>query len=271
VTVHDLRGTLRSFLSPERFSHKHSLCAALKVNHSPACIEFDITRLRREISGLPDGRVNVCFAGIVEFVVPVFHEHELEWVIFAGPRSVGPRLTSAARDTAPPPGKSPWPRGTPMAKPVNDDEAQAILENLRQLAARLRAWSTEIAKSGFETPLARDEYPDSLARRRTIIRNFIHHHHREAVRLEDLAQVLHLSESRAGHAVKEACGDTFVKLLNEARLRTAAGLLQHTNVSVLEIALRSGFGEVSQFHRNFRERFKSTPLKYRKQAESAQT
>ena len=87
------------------------------------------------------------------------------------------------------------------------------------------------------------------------------------MRLQDLAEVLHLSESRAGHAVKEACGETFLKLLTEARLRTAANLLHHTNLSILDVALRSGFGEISHFHRSFRERFKTSPLKYRKLCE----
>ena len=269
VTVHDLRGSLMPFLPPERGAHIHPLCAAMKVNHSEACVNFDVRRLRREISGLPDGRVNVCFAGIVEFVVPVFQAHELEWIFFAGPRSAGSKLSIAARDTQAMPGKSPWPRGTAPAKPIDDDEAQTVLENLRQLAARLRIWSTEMAVVGTDSPFHRGQFHDDMATRRSLIRSFIHSRHTQPVRLEDLAEVLHLSESRAGHAVKEACGKTFLKLLVEARLRTAAGLLQHTNVSILDTALRSGFGEISHFHRSFRERFKMTPLQYRKQSESA--
>ena len=270
VTVHDLRGSLRPFLPPERATHIHPLCAAIKTSHSDACVNFDVRRLQRDLAGLPEGRVNVCFAGIVEFVVPVFKAHELEWVFFAGPRSAGPKLSVAARDTQPPPGKSPWPRGTPLAKPIDDDEALTVLENLRQLAARLRIWSSEIAVVGADAPGTNSAFfHDDLSTRRALIRNFIHLRHTQPVRLEDLAEVLHLSESRAGHAVKEACGRTFLKLLVEARLRTAAGLLQHTNISILDTALRSGFGEISHFHRSFRDRFKMTPLQFRKQSEAA--
>ena len=46
-------------------------------------------------------------------------------------------------------------------------------------------------------------------------------------------------------------------------------LLNHTALPILDVALRSGFGEISHFHRSFRERFKMTPLKYRKQCEAA--
>lgn len=273
VTVHDLRGSLQPFLPPERFQHMHPLCCAMKINHSDACIDFDATRLRREISAAPEGRVQMCFAGLVECVVPVFQNRELDWVLFAGPRLRGTALSCATRDDAPPPRTSPWPCRTPLPSAINDAEAQSLLENLRQLAARLQLWHAQRPMSGAGTGLASARAPqaaaDPLATRRAQIRSFIHARHTQPVRLEDLAEVLHLSESRAGHAVREACGKTFLKLLTEARLRTAAGLLQHTNVPVLEVGLRSGFGEISHFHRSFRTRFKLSPLQYRKQSEAA--
>ena len=272
VTVHDLRGTLRPFLPPERFQHTHPLCCAVKVRHSDNCIAWGVTQLRREISASPDGRIQVCFAGLVEAVVPVFERRQLQWVLFAGPRRPG-KLSGAARDSAPPPSPAPWVKSTVLPRPIGDAEAQILLENLRQLAARLRCWSSELAASGADgatgVTAQADEFRDELATRRTLIRSFIFTRHTQPVKLEDLAEALHLSGSRAGHAVKEACGKTFLKLLTEARLRTAANLLHHTALPVLDVALRSGFGEISHFHRSFRERMKMTPLQYRKQCEAA--
>src|SRR5476649_1667770 len=119
VTVHDLRGRLRPFLPPERFQHVHPLCAAVKVRNGDACVDFSVTRLRREISSTPEGRVQVCFAGLVEFVVPVFERKQLEWVLFAGPRTPG-ILAGAVRDGAPPPRVSPWTPGAQMPPPIDD-------------------------------------------------------------------------------------------------------------------------------------------------------
>ncbi|MBI3829469.1 MAG: helix-turn-helix domain-containing protein [Planctomycetes bacterium] len=267
VTVHDLAGNLWPHLSPERFQHTHALCQAVKVFHPERCVEFGITQMRRQLPNQPDGRVQVCFAGLVEFVVPVFRRSALAWVLFAGPRLAGKGLAGAVRDTQPPARPSVWPKGTAMPEPVDDAEAQLILEALRQLAARLERWSLEGERAGGPH---RDRFADSLATRRAAIQRFIHTSHRAPVRLADLAERLNLSESRAAHAVKEVCGSTFVALLTEARLRTATGLLRHTNLGVLEIALRSGFGDASRFHRCFRARFKTTPLQYRKRAETAQ-
>ncbi len=110
-------------------------------------------------------------------------------------------------------------------------------------------------------------FSDDVARRRAVIRRFIHDSHTAPIGLADLAERLNLSAGRAAHVTREVCGRTFVDLLTEGRLRTAANLLRHTNLSVLEVALRSGFGAASQFHRAFRRRFKSTPLQYRKKTE----
>jgi AraC-like DNA-binding protein len=269
VTVHDLAGTLWPFLSPERFQHSHPLCQAVKVLHPARCIEFGLTRLRQELPQYPKGRVHVCFAGLVECVVPVFRQQTLEWVIFAGPKLAG-NLQQAVHDTQPP-AKSVWPRGMEMPSRVDDTEAQRILESLRQLSARLQLWAVECEESGVKKP-GRPTLPrpgahnDYLARRRALIHSVIRMRHTKQLQIADVAAALKLSTSRTPHAVKEACGRTFVELLTEARLRTAASLLLHTDYSVLDVALRSGFGDVSQLHRVFRRRFRISPLRYRKRS-----
>jgi len=271
VTVHDLEGTLWPFLPPERFQHMHPLCVAVKVRHDRACVDFGVKRLRREIPTQPHGRVQVCHAGLVELVAPVFREGRLVWVLFAGPRRAG-NLPNAVRDTTPPPARTPWARGTPLPTPLDEAEAQALLEALRQLAARLRLWREELEGTGLAPkqlgPNEINAPPDALATRRAQVLRFIQLRHTQQVRLADLAKLLHLSETRAGHAVREACGESFVKLLLEARLRTAAGVLRHTSAPVPEAALRAGFGDLSYFHRAFRKRFGKTPRQYCRGAET---
>jgi len=273
VTVHDLAGTLWPFIAPDRFQHTQPLCQAVKVLHPERCVAFGVTGMRRDLSNRPEGRVQVCFAGLVECVVPVFRRSALEWVLFAGLRLPGRDLATLVRDPQPPPARNVWPRGTPMPQPMGEAEAQTLLEALRQLAARLERWNLEREQAGARAmpkATSRDGFTDDLATRAALIRRFMQASHTAPVRLADLAERLGLSESRAAHAVREVCGQTFVELLTEARLRTAANLLRHTNLGVLEVALRSGFGDISNFHRCFRRRFKLTPLRYRKLAEAGQ-
>jgi AraC family cel operon transcriptional repressor len=56
---------------------------------------------------------------------------------------------------------------------------------------------------------------------------------------------------------------TPTEFINRLRLDHAARLLCTTELSVLETALECGFENQSHFHRCFRTRFRTTPLKYR--------
>ncbi|HYG73988.1 MAG TPA: helix-turn-helix transcriptional regulator [Planctomycetota bacterium] len=268
VSIHDRMKSLWFFLPPERFQHHSPACRAVKLSgNEKACIRFDAEQVHAELAESRTGRVQICHAGLVECVVPVFFNQKLEWILFAGPRLPGAGLTRVRRDQPTPFKKPPWSKEL-APRPINDDQAQTVLELLQQLAARLRAWRVEV-----DAAFARDSgsrHAQGLSSglsRRAIILEYIYDRHTKPVTLAELARRLHLSESRAGHAVKQACGKSFVALLQEARLRTAAGLLRHTHFSIPEVALRSGFHDLSHFHATFRRAFSCTPLKYRKQTE----
>ncbi|MBE7463924.1 MAG: helix-turn-helix transcriptional regulator [Planctomycetes bacterium] len=268
VTVHDLQGSLWAVLPPERFRHTHPLCLAVKAHdRDRGCMDFEHRQLRRDLPACPAGRVHVCHAGFVEWVASVFQGEALAWVLFAGLRKPGADLVTLARDSGPPLKGRPWPARAPQPAPVGEEEAALILEALRQLAARLRVWAQEQAAHGVRSThdVAR---ADPLASRRALIQRFVHDRHTHPVCLADLAKRMSLSESRAGHAIKEACGASFIELMAEARVRTAAGLLRNTGLPVLEIAARSGFGDASNFHRAFRARMGVSPHRYRRQVTS---
>ena len=266
VTVHDRSRSLWQFLSPDRTIHRMAMCEAVKSGpHEPRCLAFARDELPPLLLEHREGRVHVCHAGLVECVVPIVRDDDLQCIIFAGVRTPGRKLTSAVRCDARPLKPRPWPASRKMPRPVDDDEAAHLLEGLRMLAARLEAWLREwerLAHSKMHPSSTRDEVSRSL-----VIRRFIQSRHTRRVTLADLARALHLSESRAAHAVKEACGKTFVSLLNEERVRTAADLLRASELPVVEIAYRSGFGDLSHFHRTFKQLMRMTPRRYRVLAE----
>lgn len=101
------------------------------------------------------------------------------------------------------------------------------------------------------------------ADRRCLIQSFVHRNHNGRASLAELANTLRLSESRASHLVKELFGCSYVQLVNEIRLRSAASLLRDTALTVMEVGLNSGFRDLSHFHRCFQRRFGMTPRRYR--------
>jgi AraC-like DNA-binding protein/ligand-binding sensor protein len=268
VAIHDLTGKFLLSLPPQRFMHHTPLCTAVKSKFDSACVGFCANRTKHELPQIPQGRVQCCHSGLVEWVMPIINEDRFEGVLFAGQRTPGKNLTIAVRDSVAT--RFPWARNLQLPAPVEDDEAALLLEMLRQLSARLREWHHETQRTAVVPPGRKESGArrDVLTTRQTMIRRFIQYRHMHPVRLADLASWMHVSESRAGHVVRQACGASFIDLLVEARLKTAAGLLRHTNMAVLEVAARSGFGDLSHFHYSFRKHFNTTPHKFRRQAEA---
>jgi AraC-like DNA-binding protein len=265
VTVHDLAGTLNPFLNPTRFYHRSPLCLAVKAQgRAECCSQFENTRLRRDLASQPEGRIHVCHAGLVEWVVPVFSKQQLIWVLFAGPRLPGKRLVSAFKEHQIPWPTSPWSRKATLPCPVEEDEAQLILEHLRQLAARLQKWAGELNLQPTAAQRKSHPFPaHSVTARHISIRRFVEVEYANPITLPMLAKRLCLSESRTSHAVSESCGTSFRELLIKKRLSAATELLRHSDMSVLEVALSCGFEDVTHFHRLFRRRIGTTPAKFR--------
>jgi AraC-like DNA-binding protein len=263
VTVHDLKGDISPFLRPDRFHHRSAYCLAVKAEgRTDACLAFELVRTRQDLASRPEGRIHICHAGLVEWVVPVVVRDRLSWVLFAGQRLAGAGLISAERFPQIPWPKSPWNKaGSPLAQ-VDEAHAQLILEHLRQLAARLRYWASELNPSRPHPTAAGSPPTVQLTRQVTILR-FIEDHYSEPVTLDMLAKKLCLSASRTSHVVQQSCNSSFRELLVQKRLRVAMDLLLQSGMSVLEVALASGFEDVAHFHRLFRRRVRLTPGQYR--------
>ena len=256
VAFHDLGGHLRGILPQERMLHTTPPCIAIKTLQMERCMRCDVDFTRSDLPRTPGGRVQICHAGLVEWVVPEYTGTRLEWTLFAGQRAPGRNLTCAVR--APSRGVMQTPQ---PVREVDDEEALHLLELTRQLAARLGLWRRELAENAARTPQRAGE---SAGVRATAIQRFIQVRHMRPLRLADLAAFLHLSESRTAHAVRETCGKSFIELLTAARVKTASELLRYTDLPVSEVAARSGFGDLSHFHATFRKEQKCSPHQFRK-------
>lgn len=93
---------------------------------------------------------------------------------------------------------------------------------------------------------------------------YIQSHYTDRITLHDLAKHLHLSEKYISRYFKEHFYLTFSDYVNHLRLTHAKKLLETTELSVTEVALRSGFPNVSYFIRTFKTHYGNPPLKYRK-------
>lgn len=84
--------------------------------------------------------------------------------------------------------------------------------------------------------------------------------------VRDAADVCGYSESHFMRWFREATGRSFAGYLIEYRLEKAAYALRNSEETILEIAQRVGFDNLSNFNRLFRKKFEMTPSRFRKKS-----
>ena len=101
-------------------------------------------------------------------------------------------------------------------------------------------------------------------RRLKTVLQWISEHYAQKICVADAAEVCSFSSSHFMRWFRQMTGQSFIAFLNEYRLNTAAEALQTTDETVLTIASRCGFENLSYFNRIFKAHFGITPRDYRK-------
>lgn len=94
--------------------------------------------------------------------------------------------------------------------------------------------------------------------------SYIQQNFTEEISLKAFGAQFHLSEKYISRYFKEHFHITLSQYVNHLRLEHARQLLQDTTQSVTEVALRSGFENVSYFIRCFKKMYGVSPLQYRR-------
>lgn len=97
-----------------------------------------------------------------------------------------------------------------------------------------------------------------------IILSYIAENFQEIITIEDVAGHCFYSKSYFMKFFKETMGVSFIQYLNNYRLEVAAKLLTTTSDNILDIAINTGFDNLSYFNRCFKKKYGITPGKYRK-------
>ncbi len=94
---------------------------------------------------------------------------------------------------------------------------------------------------------------------------YIDAHLEDTITVESLAAIAGQSPFHFLRQFRLSMGETPHRYVVRQRLARARQLLLHTNLSVVEIALRCGFDDPSHFARRFRERYRTAPSAFRRQ------
>lgn len=94
--------------------------------------------------------------------------------------------------------------------------------------------------------------------------NYIHTNYAAHITVADLAALCDFSEYHFMRFFKKYVGMTCIDYINNYRLDVASVMLKEKDSSVMEIALDTGFNNISYFNKVFKSKFKVTPSQYRK-------
>ena len=150
-----------------------------------------------------------------------------------------------------------------LVRDAAEGDAAAVPGRLLTLLARLASAAAEPVDAAPVTPLG-----EAAGARVEALTTLLQARFREGVSNAELAAAVHLSESAAARLFRRAMGQGFTDYLNSLRVADACRRLADTDAPVGDVALDSGFGNLSHFHRVFRQRVSQTPLQYRRSVQA---
>jgi AraC family transcriptional regulator len=97
------------------------------------------------------------------------------------------------------------------------------------------------------------------------VRQYIQEHLDTQLSLEDLARVAEISPNHFGSLFRQTTGMTPHKFVVRQRVERARNLLERSRLPLIDIAVRCGFLDQSQFTTTFRRYFGITPGRYKRE------
>lgn len=99
--------------------------------------------------------------------------------------------------------------------------------------------------------------------RMNVVTAYIVEHFRDKISLNKAAKVAHMTPQAFCKYFKKISRKTFIEVVNDYRIDYAMQELVHTNKPVTQIGFESGFNDISNFYKTFKDRRQLSPLSYR--------
>lgn len=109
-------------------------------------------------------------------------------------------------------------------------------------------------------------YTDNEGQRMSAVFQYTMTHFREKISLEEIAREAAMTTNAFCKYFKKRTRKTYITFLNELRIEEACKFLrEQTEMSIAEIAEHSGFQNISNFNRKFKQLKQTTPREYSSQ------
>jgi AraC-like DNA-binding protein len=216
--------------------------------------------LQRQVTDSLAPQVVSCFAGLMEFAVPVIVSGQHVATLLGG--QVFLRNPTQAQFARLAERLSTW-KIRPELQRVERAFFQTRVTSSKQLQASVQLLTI------FAKFLAEDVNRDLVAASThdglciNIAKNFILAHASEPLHLRDVAKHVHVSTNYFSKFFKKTIGIGFSEFLTRIRVENAKNKLANPVLPMNEVADQAGFGSLSQFNRAFRRYVGCSPKEYR--------
>ncbi|MED5015743.1 AraC family transcriptional regulator [Paenibacillus chibensis] len=148
---------------------------------------------------------------------------------------------------------------------LNDNEKQSPVFEL-STKANLYAIFAQIYAHAIPLSTNRQQAagnPDKVDKLKIVL-NFIHEHYAEPLKLKELAGIAGISEGHFCRFFKQLTQKSPVEYINYYRILKASRLLESSRMKIVDIAMETGFDNLSYFITVFKQWKGCTPSTYRK-------
>ncbi|MDT0687167.1 AraC family transcriptional regulator [Autumnicola psychrophila] len=97
------------------------------------------------------------------------------------------------------------------------------------------------------------------------IYEFVQENYQNKISLEEMSQLVSMSQVSFNRFIKKRTGKTFIDYVNDTRIGYAARWLIEKDMSIAEIAFNCGFNNIANFNRVFKKTKNCTPSQYREE------
>jgi len=155
------------------------------------------------------------------------------------------------------------PTGIRVAASINEIPLLPPARRLTSLLSTLVELAEDSEAQVISTETLRPLCRVEDRRRVDQICSYLHESFDREIDFTELARSVHMSQACLCRFFRRATGRTMTTYINQLRIGAAAQLLVSSDLSVLEIAFRVGFGNYSNFSRQFKRMKGVTPLALR--------
>jgi two-component system response regulator YesN len=151
-------------------------------------------------------------------------------------------------------------RGAPAHRLFPDATESQLTEHACDTAGNMEIWIGHIL-TAYREGLAETDESGSVVEE---VRQYVRLHLAEDINRNTIAQAVFLSPDYLSHLFHEKTGNSLTALVAEERIRRAKELLAHREMSIRDIALASGFQNISYFSKQFKRATGQTPQEFRR-------